>query len=122
MTKLLPDQVTSTTSLLNEGKSTREVAQMIGCCKTTVENYRKVMITELPVPKSGRPRELTSRDKRAIARSMVNDSVKMVVEMTRLINNEREDKVSPETIRRALKQEGLKASKKKKNPLLSKAH
>ncbi|KAI1007378.1 hypothetical protein K3495_g852 [Podosphaera aphanis] len=42
--------------------------------------------------------------------------------MTRLINNEREYKVSPETIRRALKQEGLKAFKKKKKPLLSKAH
>ncbi|KAI1002070.1 hypothetical protein K3495_g6132 [Podosphaera aphanis] len=122
MTKLSLDQITSITSLLNDGKSTREVAQIIGCCKTTVENYRKDMVTELPFPKSGQPRKLTSRDKRAIARSMVNGSVKTAVEMTRLINNEREYKVSPETIRRALTQEGLKAFKKKKKPLLSKAH
>ena len=119
MTKLSPDQVTSITSLLNDGKSTRKVAQIMGCCKTTVENYRKVMVTELPVPNSGRPRKLTSRDKRAIARSMVNGTVKTAVEMTKLINNEREDKVSSETVRRALKQEGLKAFKKKK-PFLSK--
>ena len=73
------------------------------------------MVTELPVPKSGRPRKLTSRDKRrAIARSMVNGSIKTALEMTRLINNEREDTVSPDTIRRALKVEGLKAFKKKK--------
>ncbi|KAI1001241.1 hypothetical protein K3495_g6959 [Podosphaera aphanis] len=103
MTKLSPDQSTSVTSLLNDGKSTREVAQMIGCCKTTAENYRKDMVTELPVPKSGQPRKLTSRDKRAIARSMVNGSVKTAVEMTRLIINERKYKVSPEAIRRALK-------------------
>ena len=98
MAKLSPDQITSITSFLNDGKSTREVAQIIGCCKTTVENYRKDI-----VPKSGRPWKLTSRDKRAIARSMVNGGVKTAVEMTSLINNERGYKVSPKTIRRALK-------------------
>ncbi|KAI1008097.1 hypothetical protein K3495_g144 [Podosphaera aphanis] len=71
------------------------------------------MVTELPVPKSGRPRKLTPRDKRAIARSMVNGSVKTAVEMTRLINNEREYKVSPETIRRALKQEAHRRARLK---------
>ncbi|KAI1005874.1 hypothetical protein K3495_g2346 [Podosphaera aphanis] len=122
MTKLSPDQITSNTSLLNDGKSTREVPQIIRCCKTTVENYRKVIVTELPIQKSGRPRKLTSRDKRAIARSMVNGRSTTAVDMTRLINNERGVKVSPETIRHALKQEGLKAFKKKKKPLLSKSH
>ncbi|KAI0999548.1 hypothetical protein K3495_g8648 [Podosphaera aphanis] len=42
--------------------------------------------------------------------------------MARLINNEREDKISPVNIRRAMKEEGLKAFKKKKRPFLSKAH
>ncbi|KAI0993420.1 hypothetical protein K3495_g14764 [Podosphaera aphanis] len=122
MTKLSSEQVTSITTLLNNGKSTREVAKTIGCGKSTVANYRKVTATEAPDPKVGRPQKLTSRDKRAITRSMVNGGVKAAVEIARSIKTEREDKISPVTIRRALKEEGLKAFKKKKRPFLSKAH
>ncbi|KAI0997807.1 hypothetical protein K3495_g10382 [Podosphaera aphanis] len=121
MTKLSSEQVNSITTLLNNGKSTREVAKILGCGKSTVANYRKVTATEAPDPKVGRPQKLTSRDKRAIARSMVNGGVKTAVEMARLINTERKDKISPVTVRRALK-EGLKAFRKKKRPFLSKAH
>ncbi|KAI0996627.1 hypothetical protein K3495_g11556 [Podosphaera aphanis] len=122
MTKLSSEQVTSITTLLNNGKSTREVAKTIGCGKSTVANYRKVTATEAPDPKVGRPQKLTLRDKRAITRSMVNGGVKAAVEIARSIKTEREDKISPVTIRRALKEEGLKAFKKKKRPFLSKAH
>ncbi|KAI1006691.1 hypothetical protein K3495_g1526 [Podosphaera aphanis] len=122
MTKLSSEQVTSMTTLLHNGKSTREVAKIVRCGKSTVANYRRVTAIEAPDPKVGRPQKLTSRDKRAIARSMVNGGVKTAVEMARLINTEREDKISPVTMRRALKEEELKAFKKKKKPLLSKAH
>ncbi|KAI0995468.1 hypothetical protein K3495_g12713 [Podosphaera aphanis] len=122
MTKLSSEHVTSTTTLLNNGKSSREVAKIVGCGKSTVANYRNVTATEAPDPKVGRSQKLTSRDKRAIARSIVNGGVKTAVEMARLINTEREDKISPVTIRRALKEEWLKAFKKKKKPFLSKAH
>ncbi|KAI0992323.1 hypothetical protein K3495_g15863 [Podosphaera aphanis] len=122
MTKLSSEQVTSITTLLNNGKSTREVAKIVGCSKSTVANYRRVTVIEAPDPKVGRPQRLTTKDKRAIERSVVNGGIKTAVEMARLINTEREDKISPATIRRALKEEGLKAFKKKKNPLLSKAH
>ncbi|KAI0994779.1 hypothetical protein K3495_g13403 [Podosphaera aphanis] len=103
MTKLSSEQVTSITTLLNNGKSTREVAKIVGCGKSTVENYRRVTAIEAPDPEVGRPQKLTSRDKRAIARSMVNGGVKTAVEMARSINTETEDKISPVTIRRALK-------------------
>ncbi|KAI0999834.1 hypothetical protein K3495_g8364 [Podosphaera aphanis] len=122
MTKLSLEQVTSITTLLNNGKSTREVAKIVGYGKSTVANYRRVTAIKAPDPKVGRPQKLTSRDKRVIARSMVNGGVKTAVEMARLMNTEREDKISPVTIRRALKEEGLKAFKKKKKQLLSKAH
>ncbi|KAI0999947.1 hypothetical protein K3495_g8249 [Podosphaera aphanis] len=122
MTKLSSEQVTSITTLLNNGKPTREVAKIVGCGKSIVANYRKLTATEALDPKVGRPQKLTSRDKRAIARLTVNGGVKTAVEMARLINTEREDKISPVTIRRALKEEGLKAFKKKKRPFLSKAH
>ncbi|KAI0999461.1 hypothetical protein K3495_g8737 [Podosphaera aphanis] len=102
MTKLSSEQVTSITTLLNNGKSTREVAKIVGFGKSTVANYRKVTATEAPDPKVGRPQKFTSRDKRAIARSMVNGGVKTAVEMARLINTEREDKTSPVTVQRAL--------------------
>ncbi|KAI0993895.1 hypothetical protein K3495_g14288 [Podosphaera aphanis] len=79
MTKLSSEQVTSITTLLNIGKSTREVAKIVECGKSTVANYRKVTATEAPDPKVGRPQKLTSRDKRAIARLMVNGGVKTAV-------------------------------------------
>lgn len=122
MRRLSSDQVTQITTLLNDGKSTREIAKILGCGKTTVEKYRKMMVNEPAELKQGRPQKLTSRDKRTIARLMVNGRAKTAVELTKLINNEREEKVSTETVRRALKEEGLRARKRKKKPTLSKAH
>lgn len=71
------------------------------------------MGNEAPEWKSGRPQKLTSRDKQAIAHLMANEGDKMAVELTRFINNEREDKVSADTNRCALKDERLGAVKRK---------
>ena len=46
MRRLSSDQVTQITTLLNDGKSTREIAKILGCGKTTVEKYRKMMVNE----------------------------------------------------------------------------
>ncbi|KAI0996868.1 hypothetical protein K3495_g11314 [Podosphaera aphanis] len=102
MTKLSSEQVTSITTLLNNGKSKREVVKIVGCGGPTAEDY---------VKGQGSHRALD-----------VNGGVKTAVEMAMLINTEREDKIPPVTIRRALKEEGLKAFKKKKTPFLSKGH
>ena len=80
-----------------------------------------MIVKEAPKLKNGRPQNLSAGDKREIARFMVNGSAKTAVGASKLVNSEREDQVSAQTVRRALREQGLKAIKKKK-PKLSKAH
>lgn len=65
--KLLSDQFTSTTTSLNDGKSTRDIARRKISSNITFEMYRKLIRNEVQDLKSGRPQKLKSRDKRAIA-------------------------------------------------------
>lgn len=58
----------------------------------------------------GRPRNLTPRDKRALARLVANNGIKTAVEATRTINLEREDQVSSSAVRLTLKKTGSKDS------------
>lgn len=114
MRKLFSDEVTFIITLLNNSKSSREIARIIGYGKFAIEIYPDSVGNEVPDRKSGRLQKLTSRDKQAIARLLVNGSAKTAVEFTNLINNEREDRFLTKTFRRALKDEGLKVVKRKK--------
>lgn len=71
--------------------------------KSTFQNYGMMLMIKVAGQKLDQPQKLSSREKRAIASSILNFGAKTVEEMTRLINSDSEDKVSPETIRRALK-------------------
>lgn len=122
MKKLSSDQIASITTLLHDGKSTREIAKSLGISKTTVARYRKTITNQVPHTKLGRPRKLSSRDKRGIARMMMNGGANTAVELTKKLNQEREDNVSSETVRSALREQGLRAIKKKKKPRLTLAH
>lgn len=122
MRKLSPDQITSITNLVHDGKSTREIGKILGCGQATVVKYRKIILNEILELKPGRPQKLSPRDKRAITRLILSGRAKTAVGVSKILNFEREDKVSAETIRRALKGQGLKAIKKKKKPKLSKVH
>ncbi|KAI0998392.1 hypothetical protein K3495_g9801 [Podosphaera aphanis] len=122
MKKISPDQITSIAKLVQEGKSTNEISAILGLSHATVVKYRKMMVKEAPKLKNGRPQRLSARDKREIARLMVNGSTKTAVGASKLVNSEREDNVSAQTVRQALREQGLKAIKKKKKPKLSKAH
>ena len=122
MRKLSQHKISSITTLLAEGKTEAEVANLLGCHRTTVVRYRMKASNGVVTPVRGRPRKLTARDKRALARMIVRGESKTAVDATKIINSEREDKVSFATVRRALKEQGLKAVKKAKKPRLSSAH
>ena len=70
----------------------------------------------------GRPRKLTCRDKRDLAHLVANGGTKTAVEATKIINLERENKVSHVTVRLALREQGHRATKRVKKLMLSKAH
>lgn len=122
MRKLSQHQISSITTLLDEGKKELEIAKIMGCHRSTVARYRKKTSHDTSKSVQGRPRKLTCRDKRALARLVANGGTKTAVEATKIINLEREDKVSPCTVRLALREQGLRAIKRVKKPMLSKAH
>ena len=113
MKKLSQDQITYFNISINEGKSTSDIAKNLGCDKTTVSRYLKKMSGWSPILRPGRPRKLTFRDKWAVAPLILYDDAKTALEATEYLNLAREDKVSVETVRKALKEQGLRAVKKK---------
>ncbi|KAI1006966.1 hypothetical protein K3495_g1256 [Podosphaera aphanis] len=122
MRKLSQHQISSITTLLDKGKKELEIAKIMGCHRSTVARYRKKTSHDTSKPVQGRPRKLTCRDKRALARLVASGGTKTAVEVTNIINLEREDKVSPGTVRLALREQDLRAIKRMKKPMLSKAH
>lgn len=62
------------------------------------------MSFKIPRYKFGQPSKLTLRYKRALAHMVIKGYSKTVVEATKMINNEIEDKILSETIRRALRE------------------
>ena len=54
-----------------------------------------------------------------LARVLVNGGTKTAVETKRITNLEEKDKVSPGTVRLALREQGLRAVKRVKKPMLS---
>ncbi|KAI1002488.1 hypothetical protein K3495_g5717 [Podosphaera aphanis] len=122
MIKLSQHQISSITTLLDEGKKELEKAKNMGCHRSTVARYRKKTSHDISKPVQGRPRKLTCRDKRALARLVANGGTKTAVEAMKIINLEREDNVYPGTLRLALREQGLRAIKRVKKPMLSKVH
>ncbi|KAI1004026.1 hypothetical protein K3495_g4183 [Podosphaera aphanis] len=122
MRKLSQHQVSSITTLLDEGEKELEKAKIMGCQRSTVARYRKKTSHDTSKPVQGRPRKLTCRGKRALAHLVANSGTKPAVETTKIINPEREDKVSPGTVELTLRKQGLRAIKRVKKPMLSKAH
>ncbi|KAI1003300.1 hypothetical protein K3495_g4906 [Podosphaera aphanis] len=119
MRKLSQHQISSITTLLDEGKKELEIAKIMGRHRSAVARYRKKTSHDTSKPVQERPRKLTCRDKRALARFVANSGTKTAVEATKIINLERKDKVSPGTVRLALREQGLWAIKRVKKPMLS---
>ncbi|KAI0997422.1 hypothetical protein K3495_g10765 [Podosphaera aphanis] len=97
MRRLSQHQISSITTLLDEGKKELGKAKIMGCHRSMVARYRKKTSHDTSKPVQGRPRKLTCRDKRALAHLVANSGTKTAVEATKIINLEREDKVFPGT-------------------------
>ncbi|KAI0996373.1 hypothetical protein K3495_g11807 [Podosphaera aphanis] len=89
MRKLTLDQISSITTLLNEGKKVEEISRIVGGSKSTVAEYLGKSLDHTPLAKRGRPGKLTSRDKQALARLMANGGTKTADEAARTIDLER---------------------------------
>ena len=87
--------------------------------KSAVARMRKNMSFELSDPKRGRPAKLSIENKRFCLRSVKTQKSETAKEIQKSLENELKVAVSERTVRRALVAGGLKATEKKKKPLLS---
>jgi len=124
--QLTSEQRTQAILLIKQNFSSREIAAKVGCkSHTTIlrlkEKYEETGKTENK-PGSGRPRKLNERDDRTLIRRLMTNECSNAVQLQKSLKISDNIEVCTNTVRRALKRNGLVARVKRKKPLLSKKH
>lgn len=109
-------------TLLAQGYSVRDIEKRTGLGKSPVGRIRKEFDGNKENHAGGCPAKLSPRDKSSIIRQIQSGRLDNAVEATQFINSTLENHVSPHTVRRVLRNDGLKAGTKKKVPMLKKGH
>lgn len=106
-----------------EGKSLREIAQIIGRCHNTVKKIidkYKMFKTLEDCPRSGRPKRLSGSEIRSIVREVNKNPFTSAVKISEDIEKTSGVTVSASTIRRTLHANGLYGRVPRKKPFISK--
>jgi len=109
-------------SLLDKGLSSYQIAIQLGVSCTTVKRVRNNTRPDAPKNQGGRPAKLSTTDKRHLARIATLGKNKTAVKLAYELKNTIKVDVSADTVRRALKETGMKAICKKKKPKLQPRH
>jgi transposase len=112
----------SVTSLILEGYSCRDIAKKTGVGKSTVDRIMKKVESNKENISNGRPSKLSERNRRSITYQFDSGRMDNAMEATKFINSVISGHVSVDTVRRALKKEGMRAVVKAKKPYLKPAH
>jgi len=110
---------------LTNGEPTRKIADLEQVSQSGVAKIKMKLASTLDLkdlPRSGRPRILTERDERKIVREIVSNSAQTAVDVQKNLKHNDLLEISTQTVRRALRRNGLRARIKRKKPLLSKNH
>lgn len=119
MKRLLLETKKNVESDLLIGKSTREIAKLRGIGKSSVSLIRQSMCQSARLPKTGRPKKLSTRTQIRVTRLALSKGNSNAVEIKNYIKSSTGDIVSADTIRRCLKEHGMHSMIKKKKPQLS---
>src|SRR5258705_1780310 len=109
-------------SLLEQGKSCREIAQEIGVHYSTVSKFHSKLNFTPPKGKGGHPSELTPTAIHHAIHIISTGKANTVVDVTKSLQETFPGTISASTVRRGLKKSGLKAVVKTKGPVLSQHH
>jgi transposase len=109
-------------SLIDSGLSSRQIGAQLGVNHATVCRVRASVRSGTQGRRAGRPRKLSVVDKRQLVRTITSGKADTAVQLAQELKNTTEMDVSAETVRRALKEAGLKAIVKKKKPRLLPRH
>ena len=109
-------------SLLDNNFSSRQIATQLCVSHTTVNTVRAQARPDIQKQQAGRPAKLTATDKRRIVRLINSGKVSTAVQLTKELKDTTAIEVGVDTVRRALKDAGMKALSKKKKPRLLPKH
>ena len=109
-------------SLLDKSLSARKIEPQLKVGRRTVDKVRAEARPEVPKSRGGRPAKLTAADKRWLVRNVTSGKADDATELRQELKNVMKIDVSDDTVRRALKQAGLKAAVKQKKPRLLPRH
>src|SRR5581483_1109229 len=104
-------------SMLSNGQSIREVSNKVGVGKSTVQEIRAKYVPDIPELSPGRPRKLSVQDKRHCVRSVTSGRIPTATAATKRLKDELKVSVNANTVRRALKEAGLKAKKSSRSQI-----
>lgn len=105
-----------------KGKSYREIGRLLNLSKSTVRDIIKRYTDEdriESIPQKGRPKLLTASDKRLIIRKIKKDPGLSAPKLTAELFEETRKKVHPDTVRRALKENGYNGRVARKKPYIN---
>lgn len=106
-------------SLLNSGNSIRKVAEALGVGKTTVSKVKNLHCAGNENLKGGRPKILSKTDVSYCVQKVTRKRVSSAAKVAKDLKTDFGIQCSAETVRRALRMEGLGAIEKPKKTLLT---
>ncbi len=109
-------------SLLEQGKSCRQIAQEIGVHYSTVSKFCSELNFTPPKGKGGHPSKLTPTAICHAIHIISTGKADTAVDVTKSLQETFPGTISASTVRRGLKKSGLKAVVKTKGPVLSQHH
>lgn len=109
-------------SLLDHNLSLRQIATQLGISKSTVSKVRNESRSNIQKSQGGRPPKMTTADKRQLSRLAILGKANTAGKLAQQLKNATKVDVSADTVRRALKETGMKAITRKKKPKLQPRH
>jgi len=109
-------------SLLDNGFSSRQIAMQLRVGHSTVNRVRRTNRAGVQKPRAGRPVKLSASDKRWLVRTVTSGKADTASQLTQELRHTACMDISTETVRRSLKEAGMKAVSKIKKPRLLLRH
>ena len=120
--RISPAKAADATQLLMKGRSVRQVAKSVGISVGSAVNIRNKHKENVPPRKKGPCNKITRRTKEVLARQFKEGELKTLRDGQRFLQTTVGVQVGVETIRRNLKQEGIRAYVQQKRTNLKPEH
>jgi transposase len=122
MRRLSDDKRAGIVRLLREGQSSRKIAAIAGVSRASVDRIRHDELPRADKSRGGRPSVLGERTRRRLVRSITSGEADTAPELKRQLESTEGITIGVQTIRDALRKQGLKAYVKPKKPFLHPRH